>query len=385
MKIIYTVLTYYPDKDGVQSVTQKQAEYLAGMGHEIVVICTNGKGHKKCEFYNHVKILRIETYRTLFSRRGDESGFCSLLKKECRNADILINVCMESIGTVWTWRIIQKLQCRKVLYLHGIANLSRLSMSQLGIYYFYRMIKQFYWRVFLAIHWKEIEEYHAIIHIHEKDESLDYVKSKGYHHNYIVYNAVENDMFQTKKCDHKNRYFINVANYSTRKNQKMLLKYFYMANVSCGLIMIGSDDNAYYHKLLKYKRKLEKKYGNRDVKLLHHIERLETVQYIKNALAVVMTSKTEIFPLTILEAMAVGHPFISSDVGIVSCLPGGIIFHNSKELMKALQKLDQDNDYGMMLGKQGNVYAKKYLTMEHHMKSMNAVLQEVIKENEILR
>ena len=38
MKIVFTVHTYYPNKDGVQYVTQYLAEGLAKLGHDITVI-----------------------------------------------------------------------------------------------------------------------------------------------------------------------------------------------------------------------------------------------------------------------------------------------------------------------------------------------------------
>lgn len=381
MKIVYTVATYYPNKDGVQSVTQKQAEALARAGHEVVVICGNKRENCAEEIHNNVKILRVNAYNKFIFPCGDRKDFLILVERECKNADVLITVCIPSFATTWILDMLHELQCCKILYLHGIADFNHLSLRKLGIvYYFYRMNKQIYWKLYYAFQWKKVKEYNAVVHIHEEDGSLAYVSKRGYENNYIIYNMIEDDMFKIGDCTDNEKYFIDVANYSTNKNQKMLLKYYYRADVPCGLIMIGSDDNAYYRDLIKYKEKLERKYGTRDVKLLHHIERYETVQYIKNALAVVITSKTEQFPLTILEAMAAGKPFISSNVGVVPYLPGGIIFHNSGELIKALQKLAGDRNYGAMLGKEGNTYAREHLTMECHMEKINAVLRVVTQE-----
>ncbi len=379
MKIVYTVATYYPHHDGVQNVTQKQAEMLAALGHEVIVICGSQNITLKEELKKGVKILRIKAQNKFIFHFGDKSSFLQFVKQECSNADALISVCMESFATNWLLNELKVLKCNKILYLHGIANFEQLSVMKLGIIGFlFRMFKRTYWKCYYALHWSKIEQYDAIIHIHEKDGSLDYVQSKGYHNNFVIYNAVERTLFEPAETQIEETYITNISNYLKNKNQKTLLKYFFKAYIPYGLILIGSINNNYYNQLVKYQKKLAHKYGDRNVKLLYQIERDETVEYIKNANAVVMTSKTEKFPLTILEAMAAGKPFISSDVGVVSFLPGGIIYHNTNDLVQALRKLATDKELGISLGREGRIYASKYLTTERHISEMLNVLNTVI-------
>ena len=58
MKIIITVNTYYPLKDGVQFVTHYHAENLALRGHNVIVFTTN-HGNDSEEIHNGVKIIRF--------------------------------------------------------------------------------------------------------------------------------------------------------------------------------------------------------------------------------------------------------------------------------------------------------------------------------------
>lgn len=50
MKIVFTVHTYYPEKNGVQVVTEYLAEGLAKKGHDIHVITSLVSGEKKKQF-----------------------------------------------------------------------------------------------------------------------------------------------------------------------------------------------------------------------------------------------------------------------------------------------------------------------------------------------
>lgn len=386
MKLVYTVAKYFPDTGGVQTVTQKQAEAFAASGHEVVIICGNKKDRCTEETHNGVKILRIDAFNKIIMNLGNKKQFRNLVKKECEDADILITVCLLSFATNWLLDMLKELRCHKILYLHGISDFGQLVLKQIGILQFvYRKARMLYWKCYYARRWNYLKEYQAVVHIHEKDGSLDYFRRHKYKNNYVVYNAVEDVLFDMKQHEDKSNYFLYVANYTNGKNQKELLRYFYEADLPCGLTLIGSENNAYYRNLLKQQKNLEKRYGKKDVEILHHVERSLTVEYIKNAMATVMTSKAELFPITILETMAVGNPFICSDVGVVSDLPGGIIYHNPGELIEALRTLYENKEYRTVLREAGNAYAKEHLTMRKHMADMNKILQNVqdgIKERE---
>lgn len=371
MKVVYAVATYYPQKNGVQNVTQKQAEALASRGYEVVVICGHKGSNCEEEMHNGVKILRVKAKNRYVLNIGDKKRFLSFVKKECQDADVLITVCLESFASNWLLDELPELPCKKILYLHGIANFETLKIKQLGfVDYLYRLSKRIYWKIYYSFKWRKIEQYDAIAHIHEHDGGLEYITKKGYKKNYVIYNAIEEDLFDEGEQKAENNYFINVSNYSNRKNQIFLLKSFYQANLTSGLVLIGSEDNAYYQKLVSLNQRLQKRYGRKDVKILHHLLREETVSYIKQSMAVVLTSKMEQFPITILEAMATSKPFICSDVGVVKFLPGGLVYKDKNNLIELLQKVEKDREYRVSLGKQGYEFAKNELALEKHVEKM---------------
>lgn len=102
---------------------------------------------------------------------------------------------------------------------------------------------------------------------------------------------------------------------------------------------------------------MQLKNKNKKVKFLVNIPRSQVIEYVKNASVFLLGSKQEIFPVSILEAMASGIPFISTDVGCVRFLPGGFIIHHPEEMKYCLSLLMGNNELRKSLGACGRLYA----------------------------
>ena len=135
-------------------------------------------------------------------------------------------------------------------------------------------------------------------------------------------------------------YYIYVANYSANKNQVRAVSAFMKSGCSnMELVLVGSSPNHYYSKV----RALIDASPCRDrIHLLAAIPREDTISLIKNAYASLLTSRSEYFPITLIEGMACGKPFISTDVGVVRNLPGGVVCKTDHELAYWL-RYDQDH------------------------------------------
>ena len=180
-------------------------------------------------------------------------------------------------------------------------------------------------------------------------------------------NAVDDIFFKNIKDEYANelekygickgdKYLLSVANYSPVKNQKLLLDVFYKSNISkeYKLVMVGNNKNIkYYNKLLKHSEKLQKKFTKKQVIFLTNIER-EIIPYIvKNAKIYLVTSISEEFSISIIEAMSQKIPFISTNVGNVNELKGGIVVNNKKQMINELQNLLNDDEKINKLGLEG--------------------------------
>ena len=375
MKIVITVNTYYPLKDGVQFVTQYHAENLVKRGHNVTVLTTN-HGNNRKEVHNGVKIFRFNVVNKHTFYSGEKKEYLESLKNELKNADVLINVCTQHPLTDWCFSIFDSINCKKILYMHGMYDKTFSSrtisnISDLG----HKIWNNIRWGIYYKRNKNIFNKYDKVIQLHKFDTGYIYFKEKYNIESSIIENAVDDSFFDFSK--EREKYAISVANYMPRKNQEFLLKSFYKSNVEKDfkLILIGSKDNAYYHKIVLLKDKLEKEFGHKNVEILYDIERSETIKLIKNASIYLLGSKWEAFPISIIEAMAARIPFISTDVGIVKYLPGGVIVKTEEEMAYWIETLSSDKKLCECIGSAGNQYAINHMMIEKKVNDLEAIIK----------
>ncbi|WP_196304419.1 glycosyltransferase, partial [Streptococcus pneumoniae] len=80
------------------------------------------------------------------------------------------------------------------------------------------------------------------------------------------------------------------------------------------------------------------------------------------------------------EVMAAGIPFISSDVGIVNYLSGGITACSDQEFIRAIEEFASCPEIRNQYGKKGQMEAKEHYQVDDKVKELEALLQKVVKE-----
>ena len=101
MNIIFTVATYYPKTDGVQLVTQYQAEGLVKKGHKVTVITSKLKSSPDYEVHNGVEIVRVDAYNFYYWHKGNKKEYQNLVLEKTKAADALVAVCLQSFSADW--------------------------------------------------------------------------------------------------------------------------------------------------------------------------------------------------------------------------------------------------------------------------------------------
>lgn len=364
MNVLFTVNTYYPLKDGVQLVTEYLAEGLVDRGHNVTVVTTKN-GFADEEIHNGVKILRVDLYTKHTRYYGDKEYYKKLILDLASQCDVMINVCTQNPMTDLLFPILKELKCKKILYMHGMydSKWSRASVrniSDVG----HKIWNNVRWGHYYKTNASIFKRYDHIVQLHEYDDAYIFFKEKYNIECEVIGNACENTFFEN--CVKEN-YAIFVGNYLSGKNQSMILKAFYKSNVDLnfGLTLIGSSRTPYYEKLVCLKEELEKKYGKRKVDILYGLTREDTIKYIKYAKLYLMGSKGEKFPISIIEAMASGIPFVSTNVGIVRYLPGGQIVSNEQEMTYWISLLACSDKIATRYGDIGKAYAVEHFTISH--------------------
>ena len=146
-----------------------------------------------------------------------------------------------------------------------------------------------------------------------------------------------------------------IGYFSRIKNQLAALELLSHLPELFSLTLVGQKKGSYYEKC-------------RQFALRHHIahrvhflsdDECVLADQISSCLALLSTSLTEVMPVVLLEAMAVGTPFIATPVGAVSHLTGGMICKTLEERIRAVLLLKQDQALWNRYSKDGFEQFKK--------------------------
>lgn len=379
MKVLFTVNTYYPSSDGVQKVTEYQAEGLAARGHEVTVFTPLWGNSKEEEWEKGVRIRRfnINSHNGYYS--GDLEYYVEETVKEANSSDVLVTVAIQCVSADLIIKNISKITCRKVLYLHGIWDFKWHKNNFFPpVNILYKIHANTKLSLFYYQNKKNIKQYDIATHLYEEDESVSFFSKKlGYQNNRILGNAVDEDFFIAHKNNSESkRDLLFVANYNRGKNQMFLLDSVLKckSNNFC-LTLIGSEKNKYYFKLKKYiesNPKLRSK-----VNLLVKVPRNLVVEKTKEAYIYLCSSISEKQPVSIMEAMSASVPFISTDVGCVSSFPGGIIVSNPNDMAKKIDLLLADKHLHKKLSEEGREYAEKNFRLKDKINQFENILKSL--------
>jgi hypothetical protein len=323
MKILFLVQSFYPNKDGVQFVTNYQIENLINSGHTVTVFTSAKNNQVKYELYNNIRIFRFNIFDKFTFHFGQKNNYIQSVIKESKLSDLMVAVCLQSGVTDLILKHLNKIKVPKVLYMHGMHDFR---YNESNFESILELIKKIFrdirWRLFYFLNKKFIRMFHKIIHLHIKDYSYRFFVSRNIKNNYIIENSSKINSNLTSK-EHTIISFLNVANFSTRKNQIFLLKAFSTLNLpNTKLILCGNSPNRYYKRLINFKSKLDKKHN---IEICVGLNRTEIDLRYSAASVFLLSSTWEAFPVVIVESMLSKMPFISRNVGIVPFIPGGFI------------------------------------------------------------
>ena len=385
MKILFTTFSFYPETSGVPVVVQYLAEGLAKKGHNVsVVTCMNGHDYNVQETLNGVTIYRFNWGVNLFKNKyGEYQEYIKFVTEFPK--DILILECLQCHTTDILLPCLKYMNCKVVLHSHGGPGIhqkmfrwdTNITHSIGNTHNWFRWKR--YYKSTLPSFSKYID---AILCLSLCASDLHYMK-KHMKRVEILENAANDIFFDEYKQSldfssilnlKAKKYILCIANYIPNKGQLAIVKAF--ANIKdkdYALVCIGSSKNEYYERVLNEVNLISHKYG-KEIHLLTGINREYFPSIISHASLFVMGSEHEEYPVSLIEAMACGTPFVSTDAGNARILPGGITVTNRSELSDFMDAVVSNGELGQRLGSQGKDYALKHNKIEIIISQLESIL-----------
>ena len=158
-----------------------------------------------------------------------------------------------------------------------------------------------------------------------------------------------------------------------------MIQEFYKSKISdAALVCIGGMDNSYYHECKELTGQLASEYGEKEVHLLHHVNRQLLPLIIGKASLYLVSSNWEEYSISIIEAMAQGVPFISTNQGVAKLLPGGITINSLDEMHDIIDKLMSDPQQRTELADAGKQFAYAHCSRKKAVEKLENILLTVV-------
>lgn len=388
MKILFTSFAYAPETSGVPIVVQYLAEGLVKSGH-CVSIATRKNGHNYCdkESINGVNVFRFEIGQDLFKRNiGDIITYINFVITYPK--DVLIMECVQCHTTDILLPHLNEMNCKVVLHSHGGPGIRQKMfhwdtniVHSIGNTHNWMRWKKYYGQtlpvaskyidvaICLSLCASDLEYMNA----HMKKVCILENAANDIFFDKVNYSTGTSPVFQLKSSE----YILCIANYVPNKCQLDIVKAFgRMKNQDCALVLIGSSTNEYFKRVKKEVDRVVESTG-KEIKMLCGVDRRYFPAIISQAKIFVMASEHEEYPVSLIEAMACGTPFVSTNAGCSRILPGGVTVVDRRDLPVFLNVVESDPFMLNQLGTQGQVYANSNNTIPQIISHLEEIIRSL--------
>lgn len=386
MKIAIATFTFLPDRNGVANVCLQQARVLVDLGYEVSILTSNNKlaDTSGVTDIDNIKLHRfnIKGSGSIISPvKGDINEFVDCVYRE--SFDVIIVHCWQA----WPVKLLlsaELIKSRVIFFSHGT--------SVNTVYDWKTLIHKFFWfsyRYFFMP--KAFLRFSDFVHLSKKtddDRFLDNkIRPKNINYE-VISNCVNHIEYKYKAFGGDSSFsLLVVGGYSRPKNEMFVLKRIIDMNFPCKINFVGYKENAYSKKMHEiYNKYLEKCYVHSLVPQVvvgfnYGLNENDILSLYSSSDLFISASKTECQPLVILQAMAYGVPFLSSAVGCVDELPGGLIYRNQNQFDHILSRLYDDYRSGKSelhkLSYEGYHFAFRELSVEKYQEKIRTLLTRV--------
>ncbi|OBS93546.1 hypothetical protein A9259_16780 [Vibrio cyclitrophicus] len=344
-KIVIVSFTFFPELNGVANVAFSHAKFLASSGYDVEVITSNSS--TTGNFETLPKGISI----TRFDLKGSFK-FHDLIRGDFIKCCKYVNSLMASAVYFHAWEswstdiclFFNNSKSKLVIFSHGVSykgNFSSFPRLRKFLLSPYRLIVPYLLRkadrVVLLSDVKDNDRfYDSSLLAKHKEQDKGFVLPNfcpNFYHEYPSNDSLDIEL--------PSDYYVCVSNFQNLKNQEELIKL--LSEIpDINLVLVGSSQTKYY----SYLQRLAKELSVMDrVYFVVGISHESSMKILSNAKAFLLSSKTECFPLCVLESLSLDIPVISSNVGCLHAIDGVLIYESFQEFISLVEKVDVDLDY----------------------------------------
>jgi glycosyltransferase involved in cell wall biosynthesis len=387
-RILILTPTYLPHMDGVAGAARLMAEGLAARGYEVGVVTQLHPERQPSSPGDNPRVYQFDV-------KGSPTWGCPARGQveEMRrfiagfDSDALFCHTLDATPTWLALGAFQQIRAAKALVSHGYVahQVNWHPGFPWGLGQWLRW-QPFVWRLPLLL-----RRFDRLVFLSRRTDwgrFFDHGVARMTRHQgiRIIPNGVDWRPASGSPADFRKRYglerkllFLCVANYCERKNQRLALRAFRRARLpGAALVFIGSEANDYSRLLSRLNEDLRKELPAGEVLILENMGRQMTQQAFGAMDAFVLSANAETQPIVLLESMAASKPFISTNTGCVSELPGGLVVQTEAQLTGALQLLAADPSRRTALGEAGHAEYLAHYQREAVLDAYEELLREIV-------
>ena len=362
MKILIVSFTFPPQVGGVAEVARTQAVGFAARGHEVTVATEFDPRRDQTHGFGRFTVRQFKVAGSDVSGgcRGEIAAYQDFIATH--EADILLFNCWQNWATDMAIPTLPRTRAKKIMLSHGFDahvwkrqphfpwGLGAWLRAQPYVWRMPRLMRAFDRLVFLSARRDASRFFDVWLAQRVCPERIT-----------VIPNGVHLGEFSRPRDDFRKTYstttkflVLGVANYDERKNQLGTLRDFMAANRDdATLVFIGGEFNDYQARVATAHAELRQRFPKAKVLFLKKVPKEMIYAAYQAADVFILGAKHETQPLAILDAMAAGVPFISTNAGCVSEFPGGLVISGGMETTNALNRLLDDAELRKELGQQG--------------------------------
>ncbi len=363
MRILIVSFNFPPQVGGVAEVARTQALGFQQRGHEVSVVTGRDERRRASTLLPGIPIQEFEVRGSHLAGAGYHGEIAAFQEFIANHpADLILFHCWQNWAVDVAIPALARTRARKVMLSHGYDAQMWKPRAKFpwGLGVWLRALP------YVTKLPRMMRAFDRIVFLSEKRDLGRFFDARLARHFCpdrvaVIPNGVHRAEFSRPRADFRHQFgitsrfmLLHVANYDGRKNQIGTLRDFMAANrADATLVFIGGEFNDYQQQMVRTQQALQSRYPKARILVLEKIPKDTIYAAYQAADIFLLGAKHETQPLALLDAMAAGVPFISTDAGCVREFPGGLIRRTGAETTAAIEELLQNDALRKQLGAAG--------------------------------